>query len=180
MDNNMIEVTIDSIRVSLMSPHRLVILKDTAQERYLTIWIGPCESDAITAELQGQGSPRPLTHDLLKSLIGTLGARVQYIFINDLREDVYYARIVMDFNGRIVDVDARPSDAIALAVRVRVPIYVNDAVMDRAAILPDQEIESDPSAAPLVELDEDEEDKLGIFKDFVDTLSFDEDEPDKE
>ncbi len=178
MDNNMVEVIIDSIRVSLMSPHRLVVLKDTAQERYLTIWIGPCESDAITAELQGQGSPRPLTHDLLKSLIGTLGAQVQYIFINDLRDDVYYARIVMDVNGRTVDVDARPSDAIALAVRVRVPIYVHEAVMDRAAILPDQEIESDPSAPPASEA-EDDDDKLGIFKDFVDTL-FDDDEPEKE
>lgn len=179
MDNNMVEVIIDSIRVSLMSPHRLVVLKDTAQERYLTIWIGPCESDAITAELQGQGAPRPLTHDLLKSLISTLGARVLYIFINDLRDDVYYARIVMDVNGRTIDVDSRPSDAIALAVRVRVPIYVHEAVMDRAAILPDQEIESDPSAPPPVETKEDDDDKLSIFKDFVDTL-FDDDEPEKE
>ncbi|PJF35627.1 MAG: hypothetical protein CUN49_09610 [Candidatus Thermofonsia Clade 1 bacterium] len=175
----MVEVIIDSIRVSLMSPHRLVVLKDTAQERYLTIWIGPCESDAITAELQGQGSPRPLTHDLLKAMINTLGARVQYIFINDLRDDVYYARIVMDVNGRTIDVDSRPSDAIALAVRVRVPIYVHESVMTRAAILPDQEIESDPNEHSVAEEVESDDDKLGIFKDFVDTL-FDDDEPDKE
>ncbi|MBO9308156.1 MAG: bifunctional nuclease family protein [Chloroflexi bacterium] len=175
----MVEVTIDSIRVSLMSPHRLVVLKDTAQERYLTIWIGPCESDAITAELQGQVSPRPLTHDLLKSLISTLGARVEYIFINDLRDDVYYARIVMDVNGRLIDVDARPSDAIALAVRVRAPIYVHEAVMERAAILPEQEIESDPSTSSATEIAGDDE-RLDIFKSFVDTLPFDDDEPEKE
>lgn len=181
MMDNMVEVKIDSIRVSLMSPHRLVILKDMDAERYLTIWIGPCESDAITAELQGQTTARPLTHDLLKSVIHTLGARVQYIFINDLRDDTYFARVVMDVNGRTLDVDSRPSDAIALAVRVNVPIYVHDLVMDRASVLPDEEIEEDPLEIPAEAGGEDEggDDKLSIFKDFLDTLEFDEDDPDR-
>lgn len=172
---NMIEVTIDSIRVSLMSPHRVVLLKDNHSERYLPIWIGPCESDAITAELQGNAPPpRPLTHDLLKSVIGTLNAKVLHVLISELRDDVFYARIVMELEGRTIDVDSRSSDAIALAVRVRAPIYVNESVMDRAAITPDQEVETDQPAASGVDATDE---RLSIFKDFVDTLDFDEDDP---
>ena len=173
---NVVEVTIDSIRVSLMSPHRVVILKDTTSDRYLPIWIGPCESDAITAELQGQGAQRPLTHDLLKSVISTLDAKVTHIFISELKDDVFYARVVMSLDGRTVEVDSRPSDAIALAVRVRVPIYVSDTVMDRAAVMPDQEVESEEKPAAAVESGDE---RLSIFSDFVETLDFDEDE-DKE
>lgn len=173
---NLIEVTIDSVRVSLMSPHRIVLLKDMSSERFLTIWIGPCESDAITAELQGQVPPRPLTHDLIKSVIATLNARVRYIVINDLREDVYFARLVLDVNGRNVEVDSRPSDALALAVRVRVPIYVADTVMDRASITPEKEIESESPASSVESGDE----RLNLFRDFVESLDFDEDDPDKE
>jgi bifunctional DNase/RNase len=175
---NMVEVTIDSIRVSLMSPHRLVILKDINSERFLPIWIGLCESDAITAELQGQGATRPLTHDLLKNMIAALGGRVVQIIVNDLRDDVFFARIVIDLNGRTLEVDSRPSDALALAVRVRVPIYVADTVMDRAAIMPDQEIEADPTNAPALDAAP-TDDRLSIFQDFLDTLDFDEDEDDK-
>src|SRR5262249_39320209 len=125
---NMVEVTIDSIRVSLMSQHRVVILKDIASDRYVPIWIGPFEADAITVELQGVEVPRPLTHDLLKSIITDLGARVPQVVVSDLRNDVFHARIVMEFNGRHLEIDSRPSDAIALAVRVKVPIYVDDTV----------------------------------------------------
>ena len=96
----MIEVTIDSIRVSLMSQHRIVILKDTESDRYLPIWIGPCEADAITVELQEVEVSRPLTHDLLKSMISQMGAEVVQIVINELRNDVFYARIVLNQNGR--------------------------------------------------------------------------------
>jgi hypothetical protein len=173
--DNAIEVSIDSIRVSLMSPHRIVILKDMTSDRYLTIWIGLCESDAITAGLQDQGAPRPLTHDLLKSMITQLEGRVRHIIINDLREDVYYARVVIDVRGRTIEVDSRPSDAIALAVRVRVPIYVADTVMDRAAILPDPEVEAEPTTVV-----EPTDERLNVFKDFVDSLEFDEDDPDRD
>jgi uncharacterized protein len=137
----MIEVVIDSIRVSLMSQHRLVILKDTTSDRYLPIWIGPCEADAITIELQEVPSQRPLTHDLLKATIRELGGKVDHILINDLRNDVYYARIVVDVDGRKIEVDSRPSDAIALAVRVKTAIFVADTVMDKAAIEPDEDVE---------------------------------------
>jgi uncharacterized protein len=163
----MIEVTIDSIRVSLMSQHRIVILKDVASDRYLPIWIGPCEADAITVELQEVEVSRPLTHDLLKSTISQLGAEVVQIIINELRNDVFYARIVLEYNGRRIEIDSRPSDAIALAVRVHVPIFVEDTVMERAANTPEQEVEGD---APAVDTPDD---RLSIFKDFVDTLDLD-------
>lgn len=176
--DNVVEVTIDSIRVSLMSPHRVVILKDSGSDRFLPIWIGPCESDAITAELQGQGAQRPLTHDLLKSMIATLEARVMHIMINDLKDDVFYARIVLSLHGRTVEVDSRPSDAIALAVRVRVPIFVQDSVMDRASIMPDQEVEAEQPPA-VQQTSEGTDERLSVFKDFLDTLEFDEDD-DKE
>ena len=96
----MIEVTVDSIRVSLMSQHRVVVLKETDADRYLAIWIGPFEADAITIQLQGVQVARPLTNDLLKALITELGARVSHILVNDLRNDTFYAQIVMDSNGR--------------------------------------------------------------------------------
>ncbi len=130
----MIEVTIDSIRVSLMSQHRVVILKDSESDRYLPIWIGACEADAITIELQGVEVARPFTHDLLKSVIGQLGAKIKSVVINDLHNEVFYAQIVLDVNGRRQEVDSRPSDALALAVRAKVPIYVAESVMDKAAV----------------------------------------------
>jgi uncharacterized protein len=175
--DKLIEVTIDSIRVSLMSPHRLVLLKDTNSDRYLSIWIGACESDAITAELQKQVPPRPLTHDLLKTLIEKMGGEVQSILISDLREDVYYAKIVVAQGNTTLEIDARPSDAIALAVRVNVRIYVQEGIMDRAAITPDAEVatESSPAAST-----SSRDDNLNIFRDFVDTLSFDNEDPDKD
>jgi bifunctional DNase/RNase len=109
----MVEVTIDSVRVSLMSNHRVVVLKESDGERFLPIWIGPFEADAITIELQGVEVARPLTHDLLKSMIYLLGAEVTRIIINDLSNDTFYARIILDAEGDEIEVDARPSDAIA-------------------------------------------------------------------
>lgn len=165
----MIEVIIDSIRVSLMSQYRVVILKDTATDRFLPIWIGPCEADAITVELQEMPPQRPLTHDLLRSMIRELGGNVVHILISDLRSDVYYARIVVEVNGKQLEVDSRPSDAIALAVRAKAPIFVADTVMERAAIEPEEDVESappPPTAAP-------EDTSLSAFQDFVNSLDLD-------
>jgi hypothetical protein len=150
-----------------MSQHRIVILKDVASDRYLPIWIGPCEADAITVELQEVEVSRPLTHDLLKSVVSEMGAEVVQIVINDLRNDVFYARIVVELNGRRLEIDSRPSDAIALAVRVHVPIYVEESVMERAASTPEQEVESEPTNTDTPD------ERLSIFKDFVDTLDLD-------
>jgi bifunctional DNase/RNase len=122
----MVEVTIDSIRVSLMNQHRVVVLKETDSDRYLPIWIGPFEADAITIQLQGVQVPRPLTHDLLKSFIRELGVKVSHVLVSELRNDTFFAQIVVDVDGNSMEIDSRPSDAIALAVRVGAPIFVSE------------------------------------------------------
>ncbi|MBC8263799.1 MAG: bifunctional nuclease family protein [Anaerolineales bacterium] len=159
----MIQVTIDSIRASLMSQHRVVILKDVDSERYLPIWIGPFEAEAITLELQQVQLARPLTHDLLKAVITKMGAKVSHVLVSDLHDDTFYARIVLDNNGHPLEIDSRPSDSIALAVRVQAPIFVAESVMDKAAIMPDEGISSS-----------DDKETLSVFRDFVETLDLDE------
>jgi hypothetical protein len=163
--DKMIEVTVDSIRVSLISHHRVVVLKEVGLERYLPIWVGPFEADAITLGLQEVPIARPLTHDLLKSVIDEIGATVSHILVSDLRDDTFYAQIVINVDGRSTEVDSRPSDAIALAVRVKVPIFVEEFVMDRAGIV--------PGAEPPEGLSPQEEAKLSIFRDFIEGLNLD-------
>lgn len=174
----MIEVTIDSIRVSLMSQHRIVVLKEEDGERFLPIWIGPFEADAITLQLQGVDAPRPLTHDLLKTVIETLGAEVVHILISGLEKNTYYARIVLDVDGDTVEIDSRPSDAIALSVRVSAPVYISDEVMEQAGLLPEEELslteENMDDAESIDEGEEaDQRNDLGVFTDFVEGLDLD-------
>lgn len=144
----LLEVAIDSVRVSLMSQHRLVVLKDAESPRYLPIWIGPFEADAITIELQGVEVARPLTHDLLKAAVERLGAEVERVAITDLRNDTFYAEITLLANGKRIVIDSRPSDAIALAVRAKVPVFVSDEVMEQAAITPEPDMEGGEGSAP--------------------------------
>ncbi len=130
----MVEMSVDSVRISVENSQRVVILKDQEGDRYLFIWIANPEAYSIAMELQGSTPPRPLTHDLLKTVILELGAKVERIVINDLVDDIFYARIVMDVDGRHVEIDSRSSDAIALAVRLKAPIFVADKVMDSASV----------------------------------------------
>ncbi len=162
----MIKVTIDSVRASLLSQHRVVVLKEEEMERYLAIWIGPYEADAITIRLQNVEVARPLTHDLLKQAVDKLGAKVSHILVNDLHDDTFYARVVMDREGERIELDSRPSDAIALAVRVGVPVFVAESVMERAGVTPDEEIDMDA-------LTPEEEEKLAPYKDFIEGLDLD-------
>jgi bifunctional DNase/RNase len=157
----MIKVSVDSVRVSMLSQHRVVVLKEETEERYLPIWIGPFEADAITIGLQNVQMTRPLTHDLLRAVIDHMNASVSHIKVNNLRNDTFYAEIVVEQNGRTLTIDSRPSDAIALAVRVNVPIYVAEEVMDKAGIVP-----SDGESVVACE----DEEQLSAFRDFVDTL----------
>ncbi|MCX7854511.1 MAG: bifunctional nuclease family protein [Anaerolineae bacterium] len=136
----MIEVKIAGIQVSLMSQHRVVLLKELGSERYLPIWIGPYEAEALSIELQQVTVARPLTHDLLRNVIEAMGGVVQYIVVSELRDDTFYARIVISLNGRTIEVDSRPSDAMNLAVRTRAPIYVAEEVMDAAGVVPEQDL----------------------------------------
>lgn len=176
----MIEVVIDSIRISLISQHRVVMLRDIDSERQLAIWIGPCEAEAITIELQDTEMARPLTHDLLENVVAAMGGKVSHVLVSDLKTDVYYATLFVDQGGKLLEIDCRPSDAIALAVRVKCPIFVNEDVMEEAGVYPEPDIsEEDQAEGPLAEEEEEDLSGLDAFKDFVDTLNFDDDEEKK-
>ena len=177
----MIEMVIDSIRVSLMNYQRVVILKEKAAERYLPIWIGRAEADAIAVKLQGATVPRPLTHDLLYSIINALGATINFILLSDLKSDTFYAKIVFNADGGQMEVDCRPSDALALAVRAEVPIYVEEAVLDKAGILLDKETgkpvlreaETGGVGGKGKGVSDEELRRMSAFTDFINTLNFD-------
>jgi bifunctional DNase/RNase len=164
------ELTIESIRLSLMNYQRVVILREKDADRYLPIWIGPAEADAIAVRLQDVSVARPLTHDLLRNTIEQLGGRVSHIVVNDLANDTFFARIVLEVNGQNVEIDSRPSDAIALAVRVEAPIFADDAVLDRAGVLLGEEGQPQAEGEGNRPLDPAELERLGAFKDFIEGL----------
>lgn len=191
--SEMVEVAIDSVRVSLMSPQRLVVLRDTTNDRYLPIWVGPYEAESITVALNEIEIVRPLTHDLLKNLFTTFGAQIKRVEIVALREDIFYGNIVAEAQGQTINIDSRPSDAIALAVRAHVPIMVDPSVMTSAAIAPEQDLGSrkPPQTAVFNDISQTDgkssavqtpakpvspaEDigRLSIFEDFLSTLNTD-------
>ncbi len=176
----MIETVVKSIRFNRITNNRVVLLKETAGERYLPIWIGEFEAHAIAMELQGVESPRPLPYDLMRSMLTQLGGSVEHVLVNDLSMDVFYARIVVSLNGQTIELDSRPSDAIALAVRSGSTIFVDESVMDRAGVnLEDDDAPIDVErsghsgqAEPRGEPRPDDE-KLSIFRDFINTLDSD-------
>lgn len=175
---DMIEVQIDSVRVHLMTPQRLVVLKQLDSERYLPIWVGPYEAEAITVALQEVEMVRPLTHDLLKNVFGAFNARITRIEIVKLQNEIFYGSIIAEVNGREVEVDSRPSDAIALSVRAHVPILVNSSVMDEAGIIPEQDMPEGEENAPvekseLAPMSEESTERLSVFEDFLEKLDFD-------
>ena len=138
-DPRRIKMSIDSIRVSPTNYQRVVILKEEDSDRYLPIWTGPAEADSIAVKLQDLSVPRPLTHDLLRNVIETVGGSVRHVVVSDLRDDTFYAKIVVDVKGEIMEIDSRPADAMALAVRAQAPIFVEGSVMDKASIILDKE-----------------------------------------
>jgi bifunctional DNase/RNase len=167
----MVEMTVESVRINLATQQRVVILKATKQERYLFIWIAHAEAYAIAVELQGTTSPRPLTHDLLKNVITELGAKIVSVVISDLIDDIFYARIVLDVAGRHVEVDSRPSDAIALAVRAKTSIFVDESVLERAGVVLETSDEQTVSRSEQRrESREGEPDNLDAYRDFINTL----------
>jgi len=185
----MIEVQIDSVRVHLMTPQRLVVLKQLNSDRYLPIWVGPYEAEAITVALQEVEMSRPLTHDLLKNVFNACNARIIRIEIVKLQNDIFYGNIVADLNGREVHVDSRPSDAIALSVRAHVPILVHPTVMEDAGIIPEQDMpesaEEKPEKTEPAPLSKEGTERLSVFEDFLGKLDLDKldekkDKPDDE
>lgn len=175
--SEMVEVVIDSIRVSLMSQQRIVILRENEAERYLPIWIGVYEAESITIALQEVEVARPLTHDLLKNVFSQLNAHILRVEVVALRDDTFYGNIVAEVNGQVLNIDSRPSDALAVAVRVNAPILVARSVMDTAGIVPEEDLQeerSDQTTAGAESADADE--RLSVFQDFLDGLELGGDE----
>ncbi len=180
MSADMLEVVIDSIRVGLMSQQRVVILREVGAERYLPIWVDPYMAEQITFALQEVEVARPMSHDLIKNMLTSLNARLLRVEVVELRDEVYYGNIVVEQNGYTLEIDARPSDALALAVRTRVPVLVARAVMDEAGVTPEADLTeaenddddfelpgSEPeTSAPAGPGDE----RLSVFQDFLDNL----------
>ncbi len=184
----MVEVIIDSVRVSLTNQQRIVVLRQVDVDRYLPIWIGPYEAEAITVALQNIEVSRPQTHDLLMNVIGRMGGRLVRVEVVALRDDVFYGVLVVEFNGDLIEVDTRPSDALALAIRGRVPVMVAQEVMRTAGVSPDKDIQDAPEEAPEAETASETQaenpGRLSVFEDFLSNLELDDlppmdDEPDE-
>lgn len=140
----MIELQLVGVRVELPTNQPIVLLKEREGERYLPIWIGPVEATAIALGMQGIETLRPMTHDLMRDLLQGLGISVDRIVITELRDGTFYAEIQMSQNGTTVAVSSRPSDALALAVRMELTIFANEEVLDEASIAVKDDQEEDP------------------------------------
>ena len=182
--SEMVEVVIDSIRVSLISQQRIVILREVDADRYLPIWIGIYEAEAIALALQDVEVARPLTWDLLKNIFTIMDARIIRVEVTSLHDDTYYGNIVAEVDGRTLDIDSRPSDAIALAVRAHVPILVARPILDSVGVIPEEDLkESKNNKDTRIEPAPSEinEENLSVFEDFLENLEIDdEDEGDQE
>jgi hypothetical protein len=169
-----VEVKIDSLRVSLTNQQRIVVLKQTNDDRYLPIWIGPYEAESITIALQEIEVSRPQTHDLIKKILDELKVTITRVEVSSLQDDIFYGNLVLEGETGKYKIDCRPSDAIAIAVRVHVPIMVADEVMKEASIIPeelnaemdeeDDIEEGEVSAGGRVPPDEE---RLSIFEDYL-------------
>jgi bifunctional DNase/RNase len=151
----MIELSLVGVRVELPTNQPIVLLKEQGGERYLPIWIGAVEATAIAFALQGIETPRPMTHDLMRDLLAEAHVNVERIIISDLVDQTFYATIRMSSNGDASEVSSRPSDAIALAVRINVPIYASEEVLEQAGI----------------ELRDEEETEVEKFREFLDNVT---------
>jgi len=176
MDDGLVEMVVESVRVHMLSSRHVVILKEADRDRYLPIWIGPWEASAIAMKLQGLTPERPLTHDLFAATLDALGAKVDRVVISELADETFHARIVFERDGRTVEVDARPSDALALAVRSEVRIFAATAVLEQAA-LGDGSMVDDAEGGDGSTLEATGENlvdpRLDVFRDFVNSLDAD-------
>jgi uncharacterized protein len=177
---SMVEVVIDSVRVSLTNQQRIVILREVNTERYLPIWIGPYEAEAITIALQDIEVARPQTHDLLKNVLNAMNAHLVRVEVVNLKDDVFYGSLIVEVNGNTLEIDSRPSDALAMAVRAHVPILASREIMETAGIKPEQDMQSQ-EPAPLAPQspdwskkgDEEGGDRLSVYEDFLQNIDLD-------
>jgi bifunctional DNase/RNase len=177
---NEIEMIVDSVRVHMRTGRHVLVLRESGRGRLLMIWVGVNEANAIAMKLQGVTPERPLTHDLMVAMLDAVDVRVDRIVISDLADETFHARLLLVGSDTRHEVDARPSDAIALAVRIGAPIYATSDVLDRAATSPDDEDEDDEtgegslSGTALEETGEPiDAARLDIFREFVNSLDLD-------
>ena len=167
----MLELENESIRVRQETQHRAVVLKVKDSDLYLPIFIGQFEVEAIRFKLMGVEVQRPMTHDLLGSVIGDLGGSIHSIVVSELKNDTFFAKIVIDSNGTLIEIDARPSDALALAVRSEAPIYAEDEVVEKAGVSLDfEKQDSSGEEDEGKQVNEEELEGLSAFTDFIDSL----------
>lgn len=174
----LIEMVVESVRVHMLSSRHVVILKEVERDRYLPIWIGPWEASAIAMKLQGLAAERPLTHDLFASALEELGVRLDRVVITDLAEETYHATLILEGGGRRVEIDARPSDSLALAVRTGARIFAADSVLDVAGLGADVDLDDEEgTAGTLLESTGERvpDARLDMFRDFVNSLDVDPD-----
>ena len=176
----MVEVTIDSIRVSLMNQQRIVILREVDAERYLAIWVGVYEAEHLTIALQDVEIARPLTYDLFKNVIKSLDAQILRVEVVALREETFYGVIVLEINGEVINIDSRPSDALNLAIRANVPILVAQDVMESAGIVPEEDEVRDDMEIDADSLADTSEERLSVFEDFLENLDITDKDDDEE
>jgi len=176
-NDNMVEVIIDSVRVSLTNQQRIVVLREVNTERYLPIWIGPYEAESITIALQEIEVSRPQTHDLLKSVLNHMNARLLRVEVLSLKDDVFYGNLILETNDQTIEIDSRPSDALAIAVRMHAKIMVSEDVMMSAGIVPELDINEQDSDQPESASaksqpgEEESEERLSVFEDFLGSLN---------
>ena len=167
----MLELEIESIRVRQETQQRAGVLKVKDSDLYLPIFIGQFEVEAIRFKLMNVEVERPMTHDLLGSVIDDLGGTIHSIVVSELKNDTFFAKIVIDTNGTLIEIDARPSDALALAVRSEAPIYAEDDVVEKAGVSLDFEREnSSDEEGEEGQVNEEELENLSAFTDFIDSL----------
>jgi uncharacterized protein len=175
--NGLVEMVVESVRVHMLSSRHVVILKETDHDRYLPIWIGPWEASAIAMKLQGLTADRPLTHDLFASALESLGVRVDRVVISTLAEETYHARLLLERDGTTFEIDSRPSDALALAVRTGGRIFASETVLEQAALGSDLSGEDEEGGSEGTALESTGErivdPRLDIFRDFVNSLDVD-------
>ena len=178
--SDLIEVKVDSLRVSLTNQQRIIVLKQVDEERYLPIWIGPYESEAITIALQEVEISRPQTHDLVKNAIELLNGRIIHAEIKELKDDIFFGILRITLKNKEIELDSRPSDAIAIAIRAHVPIYVSKEVMEEASIIPEETdleetvTDEDETQPEMSEHSPSNKDRLSIFADYLDSKEIDE------
>jgi hypothetical protein len=173
-ETKLVEMVVESVRVHMLSSRHVVILKDSDRDRYLPIWIGPWEASAIAMKLQGLSPDRPLTHDLFAAALEGLGVKVDRVVISALAEETFHARLHLEQGGRTIEIDSRPSDALALAVRAGGRIFAAEAVLEQAALGADSGEEAGAEGIPLESTGEQVVDpRLDVFREFVNSLDID-------